>query len=274
LPDTVLETILQLVLAHRTEVITMRHAACAVLPALFLVACSSGGGGTTPQQGSTCDPCDTSNSQQGQPVATNPYGDPYPTKGLGNAARGTDSMGNLNSKPGDVARNLKWVGYPGANVSSGFKPIQLADYYDPHNKQWEVLHIAVAAYWCGPCNQETDATVPVADQLKQKKVAFLQALNDGPVTGKPATTTDLSNWITRHNSNFTEMLDPEQENVGQLFTQPSIPLNVYIDVRSMEILQAYEGAPQDANGQVTSQAVLDDAQRFLDWVGSHPATQY
>jgi hypothetical protein len=251
----------------------MRRALYGVF-ALSLIAC--GGGGST-TQGSTCDPCGPSDpsEQAGAPVATNPYGDRYPTVGLGYRARGIDSLGNLNSKPGDVIPNHKFLGYPKGDTSGGLKPVQLADYYNPDGKgQWKILHISVAAYWCGPCNMETDAVVTVAAQLKQEGVAFIQAINDGPVPGKPATKSDLDSWIGRHKSNFTEALDPEQVGLGRFFPAPAFPLNVHVDARNMEILNEFNGAPQDQLGQVSGQAVLDDEDFYLAFVGSHPATTY
>jgi hypothetical protein len=193
-------------------------------------------------------------------------------RGLGYRARGHDTFGNLNTTPGDVIQNYKWLGYVDADVTKGLGVVQLADVFDPKQARYKLLHISVAAVWCPPCNQETDGIVPVYPQLEQMGVLFIQAVTDGPTQGVPATTLDLEHWITKHASNFTEMLDPSLQ-LGQLFTSTTIPLNIYVDPRSMEILDAYEGLALSANstGQVD---YVQDAQTYLTWIAANPRTAY
>jgi hypothetical protein len=249
----------------------MRRAAYAVFGLVSLAslaACGSSGGtstGPAPTQGPSCDPCDTSSGQETTPVAKNPDGVPYPTKGVGWKVRGTDGSGNVLSKPGDVMKNLKWMGFPNADSSKGLQEIQLADYFDPTQKRDKVIHLIVSAVWCGPCNAETDAIMSVYPQLQQMGVAMIQMLTDSAVAGTPASVNDLNAWITKHGTKFNEALDPQQLTLGPYFDQPAIPLNVFIDARSMEIIDRYEGAVQDQ---------VADAQVYVDWVNSHPATQY
>jgi hypothetical protein len=123
--------------------------------------------------------------------------------------------------------------------------ISLADYYDPCNKRYKILHLSVAAVWCEPCNEETAAVVTdlasPSSVLKADGVVFLQALDDGPTEGVPATVSDLNTWIMNHNSNFTEMLDPGLQNLSGFFVASAIPWNSDIDVRTMEMLDSSEG---------------------------------
>lgn len=202
-------------------------------------------------------------------VDTNPYGVAYPTQNLGYLAR----RGNV---PGNIIENYKFLGHAAAADSgSELDPTQplttvaLADYFDPQGKLGpnnigiKVIHLSVAAVWCQPCNDETDSTVAVAAGLTQKGVVFIQALDDGPSEGTddPATPTDLSNWITKHKSNFTEMLDPGLRNLGQFFDAAAVPFNANIDARTMEILSAGVGEPASVSG---------DVQNWLNWVAANP----
>jgi hypothetical protein len=197
----------------------------------------------------------------------NPYGVAYPTANLGYLAR-------RGSVPGNVIENYKFLGHQAAadsgsvlDITKPLTTVALADYFDPQQKLGpagtgiKVIHLSVAAYWCVPCNNETDDTVAVAAGLTAKGVVFVQALDDGPAEGTPATPTDLGNWITKHKSNFTEMLDPGLANLGQFFDAAAVPFNANIDARTMEILSAGVGEPA---------SVTTDVQQWLNWVAANP----
>ncbi|HEY2511106.1 MAG TPA: hypothetical protein VGI39_09630 [Polyangiaceae bacterium] len=181
---------------------------------------------------------DPGSPSAGQGSELNPDGVPYPAPSgaYGHLARS-------GSTPGSVLKNFKFLGH--ADGSGALSTVALADYYDPCNKRYKILHLSVAAVWCEPCNQETSAVV--ADRaspegtLAADKVVFLQALDDGPTEGTPATVSDLDYWIKSHGSNFTEMLDPGLANLGGFFNAASIPWNADIDVRTMEMLTSSEG---------------------------------
>ncbi|MGH7281057.1 MAG: hypothetical protein ACRELY_06005 [Polyangiaceae bacterium] len=201
---------------------------------------------------------------------TNPYGVAYPTANIGYLARRGQIAGN-------VIQNYKFQGYMGATDGSAQTPtsgslsnVALADFFDPQGKLGpngvgiKIIHLSVAAVWCGPCNDETDQTSSVAASLTQQGVVFVQALDDGAEVGTPATQTDLNNWITKHKSNFTEMLDPGLKNLGQFFDAAAVPFNANIDARSMEILSAGVGEPQPS--------VQADVTHWLTWVGQNAAS--
>jgi hypothetical protein len=211
----------------------------------------------------------TGPAQSTAAVDTNPYGVAYPTQNLGYLAR-------RGTVPGNIIENYKFLGHAAAADSgSELDPTQplttiaLADYFDPQGKLGpngvgiKIIHLSVAAYWCVPCNDETDSTVSVAAGLTQKGVVFVQALDDGPSEGTAATPTDLTNWINKHKSNFTEMLDPGLRNLGQFFDAAAVPFNANIDARTMEILSAGVGEPTSITADVTT---------WLNWVAANPVT--
>ncbi|MGD0528079.1 MAG: hypothetical protein ABSE49_23295 [Polyangiaceae bacterium] len=205
----------------------------------MLSACSSTPSDAGDDGGSsgTCDPTDV-----------NPDGVAYPcpSGGYGHNAR-------TGSTPGSVIQDFKFQGYLNGDMSQPIQTISLADYYDPCNKRYKLLHISVAAVWCEPCNEETTAVVADLNSsssvLKGDGVVFIQALDDGPTEGVPATQSDLQSWITQHSSNFTEMLDPGLQNFGGFFQASAIPWNADFDVRTMEMLTSSEGW----NGSVSSE---------------------
>ena len=228
--------------------------------ALSLVAlgCSSSGGSSTPvgNQGVT-GPGETAT----EPAAVNPYGKAYPTQNLGYNARTQTQAGN-------ILRNIKFQGYKtaqGTTVSASGKtqPLSLSELYDPDMKNgFKVLHLTVSSVWCNPCNVETEEMVAIAPDATSKQILFFQALADGPDVGTGATVADLDFWAGKHKFNFPLVLDPSLKSLGPLFTAGAVPFNANIDLRSMEILSASAGAPQD---------LLADGDKWVKWVNSHPA---
>lgn len=229
--------------------------------ALSVVAlgCSSSGGSSPTPAGNqgVVGPGETTS----EPTAVNPYGKPYPTQNLGFDAR-------TQTRPGNILRNIKFQGYKttqGTAVSPSGKtePVSLADLYDPDTKNgFKVLHITVSSVWCSPCVEETKEMVSVAPEATSKQVLFFQALADGPEVGTGATIGDLDFWATKSKVNFTLVLDPSLKALGPLFTAGAVPFNANIDLRSMEILSAVAGAPQD---------LMADGVKWVKWVDSHPA---
>jgi hypothetical protein len=169
----------------------------------------------------------------------NPDGVPYPNPPSYGMTQRSGAV------PGSVIANFKFLGYPHADPSQGLQTIALADYYDPCGKRYKLLHLTVAAVWCPPCSQETDAIVAAKAQLDADQVAVVQALDDGPMQGKGATQGDLDFWTNRHKSNFTEVLDPSLANLAGFFNAAAVPWNCDIDPRTMEILRDSTGAETD-----------------------------
>jgi hypothetical protein len=212
--------------------------------------------------------CSSSNKDPGiaastgtQAAENNPYGVAYPTQNLGTQQR-------RGSTPGSVMKNYRFVGYPhhepNTVVPTGgeLQNVQLADFFDPEMRKFKVIHVSVAAVWCGPCVEETDETVTLAEELLKEGIVFVQALSDGPVDGRGATQKDLDAWILKHKANFTELLDPDLKNFGVFFNAAAVPWNANIDARTMEILTAGVGAPQ--------LGVKGDTEKALKWVEENP----
>jgi hypothetical protein len=168
-----------------------------------------------------------------------------------------------------VIPNSTFLGYanatPGApTVDKGAATeISLADFYDPANKKYKVLHINVAAVWCNPCNEETDALTAkgTAGGLAKKGGALLSALSEGSTMGTGATLQDLTAWIKTKDIDYNMVVDPEAMNLGFIFNQGAIPFNADIDVRTMELLDAQTGY----DGMIA-----EDIDAQIAWVESHP----
>src|SRR5258708_4882429 len=139
--------------------------------ALGNAACSSATSG-----GATCNPCDTGSSSGSTSTAghdANPDGVAYPTP-----AGGYGRTPRSGSTAGSILQNFKFRGYLGGDNTKPLTTISLADYYDPCNKHYKLIHLSVAAVWCVPCQDETDAFVAAKASLDSQQVLVLQALDD------------------------------------------------------------------------------------------------
>lgn len=221
-------------------------AALVLVSVASVAACSSNSDGDNTGTG-TCTAPGNSDSDAGTDV--NPDGVAYPVPPAPACYGRTARTG---STPGSIIANFKFQGYVNGDVSQGLTTISLADYYDPCNKRYKMIHLSVAAVWCVPCGQETDAFVAAQSSLASQGIVVLQALDDGPSEGMPATVSDLQYWIMQHNSNFTEMLDPGLTNFGGFFDAASVPWNADLDPRTMELLDSSEGFSGSAQSEVQS----------------------
>jgi hypothetical protein len=200
------------------------------------------GSSSTGPSGSHCDPCTDGGSSGIAPTGSghnaNPDGVAYPSPAVGYG-----HLARAGATPGSIIANYKFLGYPDPTKAGGaLQTISLADYYDPCQKRYKMIHVTVAGVWCNPCNMETKDLVANEQTLAADKIVVLQAIDDGGTEGIPATQTDLNYWITVHGPSFTEMLDPGNHNLGVFFNANAIPWNAEIDPRTMEILTSGVGA--------------------------------
>ena len=210
-------------------------------------AFACGGGGSRsgdPNAATAGEDSGTSSVATGQNANPDGVAYPNPPTGYGRAAR-------TGKQPGSIINNFKFLGYRNGDRTAGLTTIALADYFDPCQKRYKLLHLTVAAVWCGPCNMETDTIVADKKTLDAEGVVVIQALDDGPTMNVDATVTDLNGWMFVHRANFTEMLDPGLHNLGGFFEAASVPWNADIDVRTMEILR--EGVGYDPTFDLSTQ---------------------
>ncbi len=186
---------------------------------------------------------------------TSPDGDPYPTDNLGGRPR-------QGTRRGDRIANYTFQAYRDGDRSKGLTPLSLAEYYDPKMKRHKILHLQVAATWCAICSSELEATVTVAEPLKERGVVFLEVIVSGPTAGKGPALEEVDEWITRHKTNFSTAIDVRARRLGVIGVDPgAMPHDILIDTRTMEILDSSIGAPLD---------VVKYVSEGLDFVKNNP----
>ncbi len=171
---------------------------------------------------------------------TNPDGVAYPTDHLGGHARaGT-------TRPGDRIPNLTFQAYVDGDRAAGLKTISLADYFDPKQQRYKVLHIEVSAVWCTICSAVTDATVQVKDELAKEGVVYLEVITAGATPSAGPSLGEVDDWITRHTSNLTTAIDVRGSRLAAIGVEAGVrPWDIVVDTRSMEILESSGGSPID-----------------------------
>ena len=170
----------------------------------------------------------------------NPEGVAYPTDHLGGAPRS-------GKRPGDRIPNFTFQAYVDGDRAGGLKTISLADYYDPQRTRHRILHLEVAAVWCLICSSYAEATVKAKDPLGKEGVVYLEVMVGGAGgSGGGPSLGEVDDWISRHHSNFTTGIDVHARRLASLGVPPqTMPWDIMIDTRTMEILDSTGGAPLD-----------------------------
>lgn len=172
-------------------------------------------------------------------IETNPDGVPYPTDRLGGRKRS-------GTRPGDRMPNFTFRAYRPPGRVGGLETVSLAEYFDPQQRRHKVLHLQVAATWCAICSSELEATVGVADRLKERGIVFLEVIVSGAAAGKGPSLAEAEAWIDRHKTNFPTGIDVAARRLGAVgVTGTAMPHDILIDTRTMEILDSSVGAPVD-----------------------------
>lgn len=173
---------------------------------------------------------------------TNPDGVPYPTDGLGGRERGA-------GHPGDRIPNLAFQAYVDGDRSKGLQTVSLADFYDPQQKRYKVLDIEVSASWCSICAAETDSATAVSGELRKEGAVLLQVMINGNTGSKGPSLDEVDGWVDRHQMNYTLAIDVRGRRMGSLGVT-TVPWDILVDTRTMEILDSSAGAPVDVEKYV------------------------
>jgi hypothetical protein len=194
--------------------------------ALAAVACGQGSSGPA-----------EANDSNVTPNPTNPDGVPYPTDNIGGRARAGSVRGNR-------VANFAFQAYDHSNVSAGLKTISMADFYDPKATRWKTIVISGAATWCSNCAAEADILTTNAPMLEKEGAAILSVMTAGPTAGYGPSLGDVTNWIADHKTNYDVLLDVRARRLSTIGLS-GVPWSALIDARTMEILYASDGYPDD-----------------------------
>jgi hypothetical protein len=183
----------------------------------------------------------------------NPDGVPYPTDSLGGIERASN-------RPGQRIPNFTFQAYVDGDRSKGLQTISLADFFDPEQKRHKVLDIQISQVWCTICSVETDSTSQVIAELKAEGAVFLQVMTSGSDAARGPSLGEFDAWVDRHAMTYTLALDVRGRRMNGIGVS-TVPWDILIDTRTMEILDSSAGAPADVERYVRD---------GISWVKSHP----
>jgi hypothetical protein len=191
--------------------------------------------------------------------SVNPDGVAYPTDHIGGSARAS-------GRPGNRIPNFTFMAYVDGDRSKGLQPVSLADYYDPTSKRAKILDLQVSATWCSFCSEVTKATVPVKESLAKDGAVFLEVVVGGASQTAGPSLDEVNGWLADHSSNVTTAIDVRAHRLGAVGVVATVvPFDILVDLRTMEMLDASGGAPQ--NFDISS--YVHEGLRF---VATHPPT--
>jgi hypothetical protein len=171
----------------------------------------------------------------------------YPSTDIGGRPRSS-------TQAGQRFPNLTLVGISSAATINTPVTVSMADYYDPAGSRYDLLHIMAIFMWCPHCNNETTVLSKIAGWQSDHRVAALQIAMEGYGSAS-ATWAELQKWVGDHNLNVPVVLDGQGAQLGQYFKVNSVPINIVVNPRTMEVLSVDVGEIADV--QAYEQSFLD-----------------
>lgn len=169
--------------------------------------------------------------------ATNPDGTAYPTTNIGGHPRTA-------TQPGQIFPNLTLEGIRSAATIDTLAVVSMAEYYDPAGARYDLLHVMGIFMWCSHCNNETNNLAQVAAWRADHRVAAIQIAMEGYGSASPGWN-ELQKWVGDHGLDFPVVVDGQGAELGQYFSVNSVPLNIVVNPRTMEILSVDIGEVGD-----------------------------
>jgi hypothetical protein len=126
--------------------------------------------------------------------------------------------------------------------------VELAEFYNPDERSdIKLLWINASAVWCSVCRSEMKdiKTNGVSAAFRAKGVQLIGTLFEDNDSG-PARPIDLHNWgsAPAHSIDFPLLLDPGFK-LGAFFASDATPLNMLVDARTMQVIDATMGYSSD-----------------------------
>jgi hypothetical protein len=165
--------------------------------------------------------------ESGTPVATNPYGVPYPTENQGWTARAPDSGTPGNIIPNVVFEHLMEDRRP--NVTRDIRRAELAELYDPEARTHDVIVLILVTEWDANSTRLLNDIGAAPD-----KTVVLTDFGQGPVPGeRPSLDEDFPRWANQYLWAW-HAYDPNFVALAPI-SGPEVPRIALIDARTMEL---------------------------------------
>jgi hypothetical protein len=162
---------------------------------------------------------------------------PYPTANVGGKPR-------TRTTAGQVFPNFTLEGIRSVATIDERAEVSMAEIYDPAGTRYDLLHVVAVFFWCPHCNNETNALAKLASWRAEHRVAVIEIAMQGYGSSSPGWS-ELQEWVRDHALDFPVLVDGQGGELGQFFPIGSVPLNIAVDPRTMEILSVDVGEVAD-----------------------------
>lgn len=223
---------------------------------------SGGSGSGTGGSGSTTDATASTTTTSGDTSSTATGSDGLEVPGgAGQAAKPAYVEGPYGVGVDSVIADYSFVGYTRPSVDrNALEVVSLSDFYNPtadgvfpdDGRMWagqskpKALAISVAAFWCGPCKDESREVIPAQKASKGPNGAeFLVLLADGKNPGTVPVVSELNQWVNMFDMEVPAALDSALV-FEPLWEANAFPENILIRTSDMRIMAKVAGVPTPA----------------------------
>jgi len=148
-----------------------------------------------------------------------------------------------------IMQNFTLQGYRDTDADDDDDPfneepteITLESFFQGQDLDARVLLLTVSAGWCPVCQDEARSLKIMYPEYKAKGGRFYTVLfqDDNYDNPSPASLDDVKAWGTTLGSHWPHAADPT-DSLNPYYPEPSVPLNIYVDLTNMQIVEVHVG---------------------------------
>jgi thiol-disulfide isomerase/thioredoxin len=182
-------------------------------------------------------------------LACGPSEPPVQDPGLAKPDRGLNYPAPpYGTTKGETIQNLELYGYK--TPTTPWLPLKLSDFYDPEGSKGpggvplKLLIVNVSAVWCSVCKVEAPLLLDKCKANREKGLACYTAIFEDEAYN-PAERIDVNWWKQRFGIDYPITVDTLFK-WGAYFNKSATPMNMYIDPKTMKIVDVVVGFDEAA----------------------------
>ena len=156
--------------------------------------------------------------------------------GDGDGTPGDDDGGQA----GETIDDLEFTAFLDGDTAGEPVAVRLSDYTAAERPGARVIMINAAAGWCAPCMREAEAMPEFAAEYEPRGVVILVAVFEDQ-NGDPADPAFVKAWVDTFELTVPVLIDTSFQ-MGQYVDVDVMPVNIFVDAETREILEIAQGA--------------------------------
>ncbi len=145
---------------------------------------------------------------------------------------------------GETLRNIELFGY--RVYPNDWQVVRLSEFYDPNGNKGpngvplKLLAINVSALWCSVCRWEAPILEETCKANRAKGLACYTGIFENAAQD-PAARKDVNSWASDYKIDYPIVLDSAFV-WGAFFNKTATPMNMFVDPKTMKIIEVTIGA--------------------------------